>query len=78
VIKKVSLCVMQVLCATRGGTIHNDYTYGVLKLALHPKSCDWRFFPVEGEASTDSGRGRCYRRKFARLHLPTRGDEVPF
>ena len=40
--------------------VHNDYTHGVLKLTLHPKSYDWRFIPIRGEAFTDSGRGRCY------------------
>jgi hypothetical protein len=40
--------------------VHNDNTYGVLKLTLHPKSYDWPFIPVEGEALTDSGRGRCH------------------
>ncbi len=42
------------------GEVHNDYTYGVLKLTFHPKSYDWHFIPVEGEAFTDSGRGRCH------------------
>ena len=40
--------------------VHNDYTYGVLKLTLHPKSYDWRFIPVEDEAFTDSGHGRSH------------------
>ena len=39
--------------------VQNDNTYGVLKLTLHPRSYDWRFIPVEDEAFTDSGRGRC-------------------
>ena len=29
------------------GEVHNDYTYGVLKLSFHPKSYDWHFIPVE-------------------------------
>ncbi len=40
--------------------VHNDYTCGVLKLTLHPKSYDWRFIPVEDEAFTDPGHGRCH------------------
>lgn len=40
--------------------IHNDKTYGVLKLNFHPKSYDWRFVPVEGETFTDSGHDRCH------------------
>ena len=40
--------------------IHDAHTYGVLKLTLHPRSYEWLFIPVEGEAFTDSGRGRCH------------------
>jgi acid phosphatase type 7 len=40
--------------------IHNDDTYGVLKLELLPKGYDWRFVPVEGERFTDSGSARCH------------------
>jgi hypothetical protein len=40
--------------------VHNDYTYGLLKLTLHPKSYDWRFIPVAGETFTDSGHDRCH------------------
>jgi acid phosphatase type 7 len=40
--------------------VHNDESYGVLKLTLHPKSYEWRFVPVEGEAFTDSGSARCH------------------
>jgi hypothetical protein len=40
--------------------VHNDESYGVLKLTLHPKSYEWRFVPVEGESFTDSGEGRCH------------------
>jgi acid phosphatase type 7 len=40
--------------------VHNAHTYGVLKLTLHPKSYDWLFIPVKGEAFTNSGRGRCH------------------
>jgi acid phosphatase type 7 len=40
--------------------VHNDDTYGVLKLTLRPKSYEWRFVPVEGERFTDSGSARCH------------------
>jgi acid phosphatase type 7 len=40
--------------------VHNDETYGVLKLTLNPKSYEWRFVPVEGETFTDSGSARCH------------------
>jgi len=40
--------------------VHNDDTYGVLKLTLRPKGYEWRFVPVEGEAFTDSGSARCH------------------
>jgi hypothetical protein len=38
--------------------VHNDDTYGVLKLTLHPKGYEWRFVPVEGRTFTDSGSAR--------------------
>ena len=40
--------------------VHNDETYGVLKLTLHPHSYEWEFVPVEGETFTDSGGARCH------------------
>jgi hypothetical protein len=40
--------------------VHNDDTYGVLKLTLHPKSYEWRFVPVEGGTFSDSGNARCH------------------
>jgi 3',5'-cyclic AMP phosphodiesterase CpdA len=40
--------------------LYNDDTYGVLKFTLHPEGYAWRFVPVEGEAFTDSGHGRCH------------------
>ncbi len=40
--------------------VHNDETYGVLKLTLRPKSYEWRFVPEEGETFSDSGSARCY------------------
>ena len=40
--------------------IHNDDTYGVLKLTLRPKGYDWQFVPVEDARFTDSGSARCH------------------
>jgi hypothetical protein len=40
--------------------VHNDDTYGVLKLTLRSEDYEWRFVPVEGEAFTDSGSARCH------------------
>jgi calcineurin-like phosphoesterase family protein len=40
--------------------VHNDDTYGILKLTLHPEGYDWRFVPVEGARFTDSGSARCH------------------
>jgi acid phosphatase type 7 len=40
--------------------VHNDDTYGVLKLTLHPNGYTWQFVPVAGETFADSGSGRCH------------------
>jgi Calcineurin-like phosphoesterase len=41
--------------------VQNDKTYGVLRLALRPKSYEWRFVSVEGaQGFTDSGSTRCH------------------
>jgi hypothetical protein len=40
--------------------VHNDETYGVLRLTPRPESYEWRFIPVEGETFTDSGSARCH------------------
>ena len=40
--------------------VHNDESYGVLKLILHPHSYEWQFIPVEGDTFTDSGDARCH------------------
>ena len=39
---------------------HNDNTWGVLKLTLHPTSYEWKFIPVAGMTFTDSGSGTCH------------------
>ena len=40
--------------------VHNDDSYGVLKLTLHPNKYEWEFIPVEGETFSDSGGGLCH------------------
>ncbi|MDQ1288831.1 MAG: hypothetical protein QG622_2397 [Actinomycetota bacterium] len=40
--------------------VHDDRTFGVLKLTLKPGSYDWRFVPVEAGMFTDSGTGSCH------------------
>jgi hypothetical protein len=40
--------------------IHNDNTWGVLTLTLHPTGYDWKFIPVAGKTFTDSGSGTCH------------------
>jgi acid phosphatase type 7 len=40
--------------------VHNDETYGVLRLTLRPEGYEWRFVPVEGARFTDSGSARCH------------------
>jgi 3',5'-cyclic AMP phosphodiesterase CpdA len=39
---------------------HNNKTFGVLKLTLHPDSYDWEFVPIDGETFTDSGTAKCH------------------
>ena len=40
--------------------VHNNTTYGVLKLTLHSDSYDWEFVPVEGGGFADSGTAKCH------------------
>ena len=40
--------------------VHNDETYGVLKLTLNPESYEWRFVLVEDETFSHSGSVRCH------------------
>jgi acid phosphatase type 7 len=40
--------------------VHNDDTYGVLKLTFRREGYDWRLVPVEGARFTDSGSARCH------------------
>jgi hypothetical protein len=49
-----------ILDSLSNSEVHNDDTYGVLKLTLHPEGYEWRFVPVEGARFTDSGSARCH------------------
>jgi hypothetical protein len=40
--------------------VHNDDTYGVLRLVLRPGGYDWRFIPIPGRTFTDSGSAACH------------------
>jgi chitodextrinase len=40
--------------------VHNNTTYGILKLTLRPGSYDWQFVPVPGSTFTDSGTTACH------------------
>jgi chitodextrinase len=40
--------------------VHNNTTYGILKLTLRPASYDWQFVPVAGQTFTDSGSTACH------------------
>jgi hypothetical protein len=40
--------------------VHNNATFGVLKLTLNAGSYDWQFVPVAGATFTDSGSGTCH------------------
>lgn len=40
--------------------VHDNSTFGILKLTLHPTSYDWQFIPEAGAAFTDSGTTNCH------------------
>ena len=40
--------------------VHNNATYGVLKLTLHASSYNWKFAPEAGATFTDSGTTSCH------------------
>jgi hypothetical protein len=43
-----------------GSEVIQNTTFGVLKLALHPTSYDWRFEPIAGSSWSDSGSAACH------------------
>jgi hypothetical protein len=42
--------------------VRQNKAFGVLMLALHPGSYDWRFVPEAGKAFAESGSGTCHGR----------------
>ncbi len=40
--------------------IRHTFTFGVLKLTLHPTSYDWQFVPEAGQTWTDAGSRNCF------------------
>jgi fibronectin type 3 domain-containing protein len=42
-----------------GSQVRQNSSFGVLRLALHPTSYDWRFVPAAGSTFTDSGTRYC-------------------
>lgn len=43
-----------------GSEVAQNQTFGVLKLALHATSYDWRFVPIAGSSWTDGGSTPCH------------------
>ena len=48
-----------VLWPRRGSVVHDDHTFGVLRLGLRRASYTWKFLPVGGGTFTDAGRAGC-------------------
>jgi muramidase (phage lysozyme) len=40
--------------------VRHTFTFGVLKLTLHPTSYDWQFVPEAGQTWTDTGSRNCF------------------
>jgi hypothetical protein len=40
--------------------VRNNTTFGVLRMALHASSYDWKFQPIAGQSFTDSGSTSCH------------------
>ena len=40
--------------------VRDNESYGVLKVALHPKSYDWELMPIAGDSFTDKGSTPCH------------------
>ncbi len=47
--------------------VRNAFTFGVIKLTLHPTSYDWEFIPEAGKTFTDAGHGVCHSADGTRL-----------
>jgi hypothetical protein len=50
----------EILATLPNSEVHNDDTYGVLKLTLRSKSYEWRFLPAADGEFTDSGEDQCH------------------
>jgi hypothetical protein len=40
--------------------VHDNATWGVLKLTLRPRAYDWEFVPIDGQPFRDAGSGECH------------------
>ena len=47
--------------------VRNAFTFGVIKLTLHPTSYDWEFIPEAGKTFSDAGHGVCHSADGTRL-----------
>jgi acid phosphatase type 7 len=56
--------------------VHQNDTYGVLKLTLHPASYDWDFVPEAGRSFTDSGSQNCHNASGGGGTTPTTGAGI--
>ena len=48
-----------VLWPRRGSVVHDDGTFGVLRLDLRPAGYTWKFLPADGGTFTDTGSAAC-------------------
>jgi hypothetical protein len=51
--------------------VHDNKTYGVLAMTLHPSSYDWQFVPEAGKTFSDSGTAPCHQSGGAPAPTPT-------
>jgi hypothetical protein len=47
--------------------VRNAFTFGVIRLTLHPTSYDWQFIPEAGKTFTDAGHAACHSSDGTRL-----------
>ncbi len=53
--------VMNAFATTQPNSlVRHTFTFGVLKLTLHPTSYDWQFVPEAGQTWTDTGSRNCF------------------
>jgi hypothetical protein len=51
--------------------VRQNSTFGVMKLALHGSSYDWKFLPIAGKTWTDAGTATCHAAKSVAPTVPT-------